>query len=144
MEIVKMFKSVITCCFKQTHSSNDCLYEKARSRLDKELDVRQIIGSMRFARNIFAHLTSNGVRKLVRMQARHNVLELDEDTKPALMFEEDDHSSNFEGEKQLTYMNQLINSEQLNFPTSLDEQSLLAGIPIAGSNLPIKKRQRRN
>jgi len=53
---------------------------------------------MRFARNMFAHLTSNRVRKLVRMQAHHNVIELDSDSKPDPNVEGDDDSSDFNGE----------------------------------------------
>lgn len=93
-----MLKALITCCFRPSESSEDRLYEKARQRLDKELDVRQIIGSMRFARNMFAHLTSNRVRKLVLMQAHHNVLELDSDAKTVPLLEGGDDSSDFDGE----------------------------------------------
>jgi hypothetical protein len=70
MVILKWIRKLCAYLFRSLKPGrNELLFSKASERLEKELDIRQLIKHMRYTRNIFKFLTTRRERLFVRMQA---------------------------------------------------------------------------
>lgn len=65
------------CCFrKKKLTERDYAFKKATHKLAAELDIKRILNSLRLFRATFKFLTTPTQRKLLRMQAQNNVIEV--------------------------------------------------------------------
>lgn len=65
------------CCFpKKKLTERDYAYKKATHKLTAELDIKRIMNSLRVFRSALKFLTTSDQRKLIRMQAANNVIEV--------------------------------------------------------------------
>lgn len=72
-----LFKSVFFCCCRISMTETDYAYKKAQQKLASELDIKRILNSIRLFRVALKFLTTPTQRKLLRMQAANNVVEVD-------------------------------------------------------------------
>ena len=68
MIILKWIRWLLAYLFRSLKPQrNELLFDKASERLEKELDIRQLIKHMRYTRNMFKFLTTRRERSFVRM-----------------------------------------------------------------------------
>ena len=85
------------CCRRKCDLNNEeWHYLKAKDRLNKELDIEQLLKNVRLLRNAFKFLTTRRERYLVRMQADKNVILVREEDKKLLL--SGDKDKNMQGD----------------------------------------------
>lgn len=76
---LELYSKIFFCffCFrKKKFTERDYAYKKATHKLTAELDIKRIMNSLRLFRATFKFLTTPTQRKLLRMQAQNNVIEV--------------------------------------------------------------------
>lgn len=105
---------------------HELLFAKASNRLEKELDIKQLIRHMRFTRNMLTFLTTRRERNLVRMQAAHNVMDLrmiDGKTGKFVTAEGQENSSDFDSGQQRQFVREML-AKQRDFNLVLTHREL--------------------
>jgi len=72
----KLYSGIFFCCCKYKETPRDYAFKKGQEKLAAEMDIKRVLNTLRLFRVSLKFLTTPTQRKLLRMQAENNVIEL--------------------------------------------------------------------